>query len=58
MITIISGLLTAFVITPLPPPTLPVYIPVHQSVRIPTEVNVLQDFINGLQAQRAVERSA
>ena len=58
MITIISGLVTAFMVTPLPPPTLPLYINVHQTVQIRTEVDVLRDFVNGLQTQRAVERSA
>ena len=58
MITIISGLVTAFMVTPLPPPTLPMYIPVHQSVQIPTEVSVLKDLLISFEAQRAVERSA
>ena len=59
MITLISGLVTAFIVTPLPPPAVPTLtVPVKLPVSVPNEVEYLKDMFSSFESRRAVEVSA
>ena len=59
MITLISGFVTAFMVTPLPPPVVPTLtVPAKLQVSVPNEVEVLKDLFSSFEARRAVEVSA